>query len=60
MEYVLHIAMSQYPGWYEYIADYKQLGLMLVLGLCSYLLISALLMFKIRRIPMSDALKHQE
>ncbi len=60
MEYVLHVAMSRYPGWYEYIADYRQLGLMIVLGLCSYLIISALLMLKIRRIPMSDALKHQE
>ena len=60
MEGVLHIAMSQYPGWFEYITDKPRLLLMFVLGITSYLVISALLMFKIRRIPMSDALKHQE
>lgn len=60
MEKVIHIAMSQYPGWFEYKTVYSLLWLMFGAGVAAYLLVAVLLMRKIKRIPMSDALKHQE
>lgn len=60
METVLHVAMSSFPGWFEYNSEPKLMVLMFVLGIASYAIVAALLMYKIRRIPMSDALKTQE
>ncbi|MBQ8922988.1 MAG: ABC transporter permease [Oscillospiraceae bacterium] len=60
MEIVIHVAMSAYPGWFEYTTIYPLLGVMFGCGILCYLIIAALLLRKIKRIPMSDALKHQE
>ena len=60
MEKVIHLAMSSYPGWFEYHTEYPLLWLMFGVGIAVYLLVALLLMRKIRRIPMSDALRHQE
>jgi len=60
MEIVIHVAMSDYPGWFEYTTIYPLLAAMFGCGILSYLVVAVILLRKIKRIPMSDALKHQE
>ncbi|MBR6719001.1 MAG: FtsX-like permease family protein [Oscillospiraceae bacterium] len=60
MEVIIHLAMSRYPGWFEYHTQPKLLVCILLLGILSYAVVAVLLLHKIKRIPMSDALKSQE
>ncbi|MBQ4465930.1 MAG: ABC transporter permease, partial [Oscillospiraceae bacterium] len=57
---IMQEAMAAYPGWMKFYVAPDIYGKMFLLGLISYLIVVLLLWFKIRRIPMADALKNRE
>lgn len=60
MGYVMELAMSEYPGFLEYYVPGSVFVQMALLGVASFAVVAALLFFKIRRIPMADALKNRD
>jgi putative ABC transport system permease protein len=51
---------ADYSGWLEYYVPFSTYIKIFILGIASYAVIAFLLMKKIRRIPLSDALKNVE
>lgn len=56
----IHVALASYPGWFEYHITPDILVKMFLLGMASYAVVAAALIWRIGRIPMADALKNRE
>lgn len=60
MRYVCVAVFADYSGWLEYYVPFSVFVQIVLLGTGAYAVIAALLMRKIRRIPLGDALKNTE
>lgn len=54
------ILMQSFNGWMTFYAAPWGIPLLIAMGTCCYFLVSIILMRRIRKIPMTDALKDQE
>lgn len=57
---VMQEAMASYPGWMHFYVEPSIYVKMALLGIGAFLIVVILLWFKLRRIPMADALKNRE
>jgi putative ABC transport system permease protein len=60
LSYLVVYVMSTYPGYIEFNIPFYVLAEIFGLGVLSYAVVAWLLMQKIKRIPMTDALKNAE
>lgn len=60
MRYICIAEFSDYSGWLEYYVPYFTYVKIIVIGVAAYAVIAFLLMKKIRKVPLGDALKNVE
>ena len=60
MKGLFRVMMSEYTGWFSFYINHKVYLEIFLSGVLSYVVIAALQLFKIKKIPLDEALKNME